>query len=717
MNTIDSLASSLSNYLEGEQVNLVRRAYYYAEQAHDGQFRRSGDPYVTHPLAVAGILSEMHMDPQSLVAALLHDVIEDTGISKQAVKSQFGETIAEMVDGVSKLNKISFSSHAEAQAENFQKMALAMAKDIRVILVKLADRLHNMRTLDVLSPEKRRRVARETLDIYAPIANRLGMNSVRIEFEELGFEALYPMRKRRINAAVKSIRGNRKEIVKQIQSALEACLLREGMPGRIFGREKHLYSIYEKMRSKRKSFSEIMDVYAFRIVVDKVDTCYRVLGAVHNLYKPVPGRFKDYIAIPKANGYQSLHTTLFGMHGVPIEIQIRTEEMEAMANNGIAAHWLYKSHDDSPSNAHVRARQWVNGLLEMQQHAGNSMEFIENVKIDLFPDEIYVFTPKGTIMELPAGSTAVDFAYAVHTDVGNSCVACRISKRLAPLSEPLESGQTVEIITAPGTQPNPAWLSFVVTGKARSNIRHFLKNQRHSESVALGRRLLNKVLGGFGSQLEKIPPAQIKAALQLTNSAELDNLLEDIGLGNRMAHVVARLMLPGQADTEVGAEAGRESKQSSLAIRGSEGMVMSYAKCCHPIPGDPIIGHISSGRGMVIHTESCNNIAEIRDNPEKCVSVRWDPNVEGEFSVEIRVELENERGIIAKLATTITGAEANIEKISTVERDARFSIVNLSLNVRNRIHLARVMKRIRLIKPVSKVTRVKSRKTARPART
>ena len=716
MTTIDSLATNLSTYLEGEQVNLVRRAYYYAEQAHDGQFRLSGDPYVTHPLAVAGILSEMHMDPQSLVAAMLHDVIEDTGISKAAVKSQFGDAIAEMVDGVSKLNKITFSSHAEMQAENFQKMALAMAKDIRVILVKLADRLHNMRTLDVLSPEKRRRVARETLDIYAPIANRLGMNSIRIEFEELGFDALYPMRARRINAAVKSIRGNRKEIVKQIQTALEACLLREGMPGRIFGREKHLYSIYEKMRSKRKSFSEIMDVYAFRIVVDKVDTCYRVLGAVHNLYKPVPGRFKDYIAIPKANGYQSLHTTLFGMHGVPIEIQIRTEEMEAMANNGIAAHWLYKSHDNSPSNAHVRARQWVNGLLEMQQNAGNSMEFIENVKIDLFPDEIYVFTPKGTIMELPAGSTAVDFAYAVHTDVGNSCVACRISRRLAPLSEPLESGQTVEIITAPGTQPNPAWLSFVVSGKARSNIRHFLKNQRHSESVALGRRLLNKVLGSYGTQLEKIPPVQIKAALLQTNSAELDNVLEDIGLGNRMAHVVARLMVPGQAESEAASEFGRESKQTSLAIRGSEGMVMSFAKCCHPIPGDPIIGHISSGRGMVIHTESCNNIAEIRDNPEKCVSVRWDPNVEGEFAVEIRVELENERGIIAKLATTITGAEANIEKISTVERDARFSIVNLSLNVRNRIHLARVMKRIRLIKPVSKVSRVKSRKMAKPAR-
>ncbi|MDO8270362.1 MAG: bifunctional GTP diphosphokinase/guanosine-3',5'-bis pyrophosphate 3'-pyrophosphohydrolase [Gammaproteobacteria bacterium] len=711
MTTIDSLATSLSGYLEGEQVNLVRRAYYYAEQAHDGQFRRSGEPYVTHPLAVAGILSEMHMDPQSLVAAMLHDVIEDTGISKVAVKGQFGDAIAEMVDGVSKLNKITFSSHAEAQAENFQKMALAMAKDIRVILVKLADRLHNMRTLDVLSPEKRRRVARETLDIYAPIANRLGMNAIRLEFEELGFAALYPMRARRINAAVKSVRGNRKEIVKQIQTALEACLVREGMPARIFGREKHLYGIYEKMRAKRKSFSEIMDVYAFRIVVDKVDTCYRVLGAVHNLYKPVPGRFKDYIAIPKANGYQSLHTTLFGMHGVPIEIQIRTEEMEAMANNGIAAHWLYKSHDDTPNNAHIRARQWINGLLEMQQNAGNSLEFIENVKIDLFPDEIYVFTPKGTIMELPAGSTAVDFAYAVHTDVGNSCVACRISRRLAPLSEPLESGQTVEIITAPGTQPNPAWLSFVVTGKARSNIRHFLKNQRHSESVSLGRRLLNKVLAGFGTQLEKIPPEEIQKALRQINLVELDNLLEDIGLGNRMAHVVARLLVPDTAPESI-QDNGKDSKHSSLAIRGSEGMVMSYAKCCHPIPGDPIIGHISTGRGMVIHTDSCSNIAEIHDNPEKCISVRWDPNVEGEFSVEIRVELENERGIIAKLATTITGAEANIEKISTVERDARFSIVNLSLNVRNRIHLARVMKRIRLIKPVSKVTRVKSRKAA-----
>ena len=709
LDTIDSLADGLCGYLGKDQVNNVRRAYYYAEQAHEGQCRRSGDAYVTHPLAVASILSEMHMDHQSLMAAMLHDVIEDTGITKTAIKSQFGNTVADLVDGVSKLNKITFSSRAEARAENFQKMAMAMAKDLRVILVKIADRLHNMRTLEVLTPEKRRRIAKETPDIYAPIANRLGMNNVRVEFEELGFAALCPMRSRRISAAVKRIHGNRKEIVSQIQTSLEACLERDGLPGRTIGREKHLYSIYEKMRSKRKSFSEIMDVYAFRIIVDRVDTCYRVLGAVHSLYKPVPGRFKDYIAIPKANGYQSLHTTLFGMHGVPIEIQIRTEEMEAMANNGIASHWLYKSSDDLPSNAHIRAREWVNGLLELQKHAGNSLEFIENVKIDLFPDEIYVFTPKGMIFELPAGSTAVDFAYAIHTDVGNSCVACRISRRLAPLSEPLQSGQTVEIITAPGTQPNPAWLSFVVTGKARSNIRHYLKNQKHSESVVLGRRLLNKALASFGSDLDSVSKDNIDAVLNQINLKALDQLLEEIGLGNRMSYMIAQRLAAHSnvAPLEIDSES---EQQGTLAIRGSEGMVMNYAKCCHPIPGDPIVGHISSGRGMVIHTDDCNNIADIRDNPDKCVAVSWDPDVEGEFSVELRVELENLRGIIATLATTITGTEANIEKISTVERDARFSIVNLSLNVRNRVHLARVMKRVRLIKPVTKVTRVKSRR-------
>jgi guanosine-3',5'-bis(diphosphate) 3'-pyrophosphohydrolase len=707
--TIDSLATNLASYLVPDQVNSVRRAYYYAEQAHDRQFRRTGDPYVTHPLAVANILCDMHMDHQSLMAALLHDVIEDTGITKTAIKNQFGNTVAELVDGVSKLNKITFSSRAEAQAENFQKMAMAMAKDLRVILVKIADRLHNMRTLGALTPEKRRRIARETLEIYAPIANRLGMNNVRVEFEELGFQALYPMRARRIAAAVKRIRGNRKEIVSQIQTSIEAYLEREGLPGRTIGREKHLYSIYRKMREKRKSFSEVMDVYAFRIVVDKVDTCYRVLGAVHNLYKPVPGRFKDYIAIPKANGYQSLHTSLFSSHGMPIEIQIRTEEMEAMANNGIAAHWLYKSGDESPSNAHLRAREWVNGLLELQKRAGNSLEFIESVKTDLFPDEIYVFTPKGQIFELPTGSTAVDFAYAIHTDVGNSCVACRINRRLAPLSEPLQSGQTVEIITAPGARPNPAWLSFVTTGKARSNIRHYLKNQRHSESVALGRRLLNKALATFHTQLDDVLQENIKQVLQQTNLSGLNDLLAEIGLGNRMAFFVAQRMVPNNKTRE---EVEKAESLHSLAIRGSEGLVMNYARCCHPIPGDPIVGHVSSGRGMVIHTTDCNNIADIRENPEKCITVSWDPNVEGEFSVELRVELENQRGIIATLATAITGAEANIEKISTLEQDARLSIVNLLIGVRNRVHLAQVMRRIRLISAVASVSRVKS-KTSR----
>ena len=703
INTIDSLSESLTEYLESDQVNLVRRAYYYAEQAHDGQFRISGDPYVTHPLAVAGILREMHMDHQSVAAAMLHDVIEDTGLTKEAISGQFGSSVADIVDGVSKLNRIEFSTQAEAQAENFQKMALAMAKDIRVILVKLADRMHNMRTLSALKPDKQRRIARETLDIYAPIANRLGMNNMRIEFEERGFEALYPMRARRLEAAVKSIAGNRKTIVLQIESALTACLKRESLPGRVLGRKKHIFSIYKKMREKRISFREITDVFAFRIITDEVDTCYRILGAVHNLYKPVPGRFKDYIAIPKVNGYQSLHTTLFSIHAIPIEIQIRTEDMEAMANNGIAAHWLYKSEEEMPNQSHIRARQWVQGLLEMQKQAGDSQEFVEHVKTDLFPDEIYVFTPKGAILELPAGSTAVDFAYAVHTDVGNSCVACRINRRLAPLSQVLQSGQTIEII-ASGAYPNPAWLNFVVTGKARSNIRHYLKNQRRSEAITLGRRLLNKTLAGFGYNLSNIPKNKVGGLLEETDFDVLDDLLEDIGLGNRMAYIVARRLLPDdgknlQESTE---------KDAALAIHGAEGMVMSFAKCCHPIPGDHIVGYISSGKGMVVHLESCNNVAEVLNDPKKHLALRWDPVVEGEFPVELRVEIEHQRGLIATLANVITSSEANIDKISTADRDAQFSIVNLTINVRNRIHLASVMKKVRVIKSVIKVSRTKN---------
>ncbi|WP_313109617.1 bifunctional GTP diphosphokinase/guanosine-3',5'-bis pyrophosphate 3'-pyrophosphohydrolase, partial [Stutzerimonas nitrititolerans] len=689
MPAIDTLADRLSTYLSPDQVNLVRRAYFYAEQAHDGQRRRSGEAYVTHPLAVANILADMHMDHQSLMAAMLHDVIEDTGIPKEALIAQFGETVAELVDGVSKLTQMNFETKAEAQAENFQKMAMAMARDIRVILVKLADRLHNMRTLEVLAGEKRRRIAKETLEIYAPIANRLGMHSMRVEFEDLGFKAMHPMRSERIRAAVRRARGNRNEIVEKIEQSLIHCLEREGLEGEVMGREKHLFSIYKKMRGKRKAFNEIMDVYAFRIVVDKADTCYRVLGAVHSLYKPLPGRFKDYIAIPKANGYQSLHTTLFGMHGVPIEIQIRTREMEEMANNGIAAHWLYKSNEGEPTKGtHARARQWVKGVLELQQRAGNSLEFIESVKIDLFPDEVYVFTPKGSIMELPKGSTAVDFAYAVHTDVGNTCIACRVNRRLAPLSQALESGSTVEIVTAPGARPNPAWLNFVVTGKARTHIRHALKLQRRSESINLGERLLNKVLTGFETSLDAISPERIRVVLGEYNKDVIEDLLEDIGLGNRMAYVIARRLLASDGEQAPTAE-------GPLAIRGTEGLVLNYAKCCTPIPGDPIVGHLSAGKGMVVHLDTCRNIAEIRHNPDKCIQLSWAKDVTGEFNVELRVELEHQRGLIALLAGSVNAADGNIEKIGMDERDGRISVVQLVVSVHDRVHLARVIRKLR----------------------
>ncbi len=705
MNSISALDNTLQTYLNPQQSNQVKRAYYFAEQAHYGQFRRSGEPYVTHPLAVAGILADMHMDHQSLMAAMLHDVIEDTGIDKSAIEGQFGHSVADLVDGVSKLTQIEFSSQAEQQAENFQKMALAMAKDIRVILVKLADRLHNMRTLRVLNVDKRRRISRETLDMYAPIALRLGMNNVRMEFENLGFAALHPMRADRISAALRHARGNRKELVEKTRHQIEACLQREGHEADVVGREKHLYSIYQKMKTKHKSFSEIMDIFAFRITVDSVDTCYRVLGCIHSLYKPVPGEFKDYIAIPKANGYQSLHTVLMAMHGVPIEIQIRTHEMEDMANNGIAAHWLYKSSDGAGVNgSHARARQWVQGLLEMQQRAGNSLEFIENVKIDLFPDEVYVFSPKGDILELPRGATAVDFAYAVHTDVGSSCVTCRINRRLAPLSEPLQSGQTVEILTAPGARPNPAWFNYAVTAKARTNIRHFLKHQRREDSIALGQRLLEKSLAGFDATLEQLDTANTEAYLAQANYQNMDQLLEDIAMGNRVAIITAQQLLGESHESSDGTST---FTAAPVALRGTEGFMVSYAKCCHPIPGDAVAGYISSERGIVVHREQCHNLAELRDSTDKLVPLRWDDAVEGEFSAALRIEVENRRGIIAVLATRINSLDVNIEKISSEDKDYQFSFVDLEVSIKNRIQLAAIMKRIRILKEVRKVIRSK----------
>lgn len=695
------------DYLPEDQLEQVCNAFLFAEAAHDGQYRRSGDPYITHPLAVANILADMRMDPQSVMAALLHDVIEDTPISKEEIAERFGEVVADLVDGVSKISAIKFEDRAQAQAENFQKMVLAMTKDIRVILVKLADRLHNMRTLGVLNPQKKRRIATETLEIYAPIANRLGMNNVRVEFEDLGFGALYPMRATNIKKAVKAARGNRKELLKTIEQALQDRLAEENIDARIISREKHLYSIYQKMRKQNKAFDQIMDVYGFRIVVNNVDSCYRTLGVIHNLYKPVPGRFKDYIAIPKANGYQSLHTTLKGISGVPIEIQIRTEAMDAMANNGIAAHWLYKNEADPAKGAQSRARQWLKGLLEMQQAAGDSLEFIENVKIDLFPDEVYVFTPKGNILELPHGATPVDFAYAVHTDIGNQCVAAKLDNRLSPLSVPIQSGQTVEIITAPGAQPNPAWLNYVITGKARSNIRHYLKNKQRSESVDLGHRLLNKALAAMESDMKKISHERITQLLEESGFNTMDDLMEDIGLGNRMAAIVARRLIPTREE-EVTLARKSWSKQRPLEIHGTEGMVINYGKCCHPIPGDEVVGHLSSGRGMVVHVHTCRNIKqELKNSPEKCLPVSWAGDITGEFNANLRVEMENKRGVLAALATTISDADSNIEAIHMGEQDARLSVVNFTLAVKDRIHLARIIKKIRANKAVIKITRVR----------
>ena len=703
---LQGLTDKLTLYLDPKEVDRIERAYHFSEKCHLGQMRQSGDPYITHPLAVANILADMRMDHESLMAALLHDVIEDTGVTKGQISRRFGRTVADLVDGVSKLGEVASASRAEQQAESFQKMTLAMSQDIRVMLVKLADRLHNMRTLGVLSPEKKRRIARETIDIYAPIAQRLGINDVRLEFEDLGFAAMYPLRHRRLREALKASRKNRKEVVSEIHQSIEMRLDKEMVKAKVKGREKHLWSIYLKMREKKKSFRDIMDVFAFRLIVDNVDDCYRALGIIHNIYKPVPGEFKDYIAIPKANGYQSLHTVLVGMHGVIIEVQIRTAEMEAMANFGIAAHWEYKTGNSNIATSQKKAARWIQGLLEMQQQAGNSLEFLEHVKADLFPDEVYVFTPKGQIVELPLGATPIDFAYSVHTGLGNRCIACHVDGELTPLSEPLKSGQKVEIVSAAGAQPNPNWLNFVVTAKARSAIRHFLKNQQHDESVDLGKRLLDQALSNLGTSYNKLKKSQIKMLLKETGAPTFEFVLQQIGLGNRVPFAVANLMVPVNKRQIV-----EDKKNSNLpvVIDASEGLLVQYGRCCHPIPGDPILGHLSPGKGLVIHHESCRNLKEIRRFPEKCMPLVWSSVVEGEFAVELKVEVTPERGFIAALAARMTEEDATIEHISVDEKDALTSIVDVVLTVKDRIHLADIMRRARSLKPVRRVYRVKNK--------
>ncbi|HAO24201.1 MAG TPA: guanosine-3',5'-bis(diphosphate) 3'-diphosphatase, partial [Methylophaga sp.] len=671
--TIDDLCFATSNYLENNQVESIRRAYHFAEQCHEGQTRRSGERYITHPLAVAHVLAMMHMDYECIMAGLLHDVIEDTEMSKRDVIAEFGEPVAELVEGVTKLAQAAFETRQHAQAENLRKMLLAMSRDIRVIIVKLADRLHNMRTLGHLRPEKRRRIANETLEIYAPIAQRLGMNLMRCELEDLGFHVLYPIRYRVLGDAIRKARGNRKEIVSQITASILNRMEQEGLSADIQGREKNLYSIYKKMVSKQLSFSEVMDVYAFRIIVDDVDACYRMLGVVHNLYKPVQGKFKDYIAIPKANGYQSLHTVLFGPYGVPIEVQIRSRDMDQLAEAGVAAHWLYKSGEAAGNTlAHRKARQWLQGILEMQKGSGDSMEFLENLRIDLFPDEIYVSTPRGEILTLPRGSTAVDFAYAVHSDVGNSCVAARVGRHLVPLSSQLETGQSVEIITSPTSHPNPAWLNFVVTPKARTNIRNYLKHLQGEEAIQLGQRLLNKHLTAFSTALENIPIKRINALLKEYELDNFDKLLSDLGLGNISALLVAQKLLQEETPNK---------EPQALLIAGTEGMVVNFARCCHPIPGDPIHGFVSAGRGIIIHQRSCKNTTHLREQNEKWLDVAWAKEINRDFPVDLMMHLRNQRGALATIASVISEAESNIDNVMVDERDGGFTHLRLTIEV------------------------------------
>jgi GTP pyrophosphokinase len=698
-----ALFKDWSGYLKPEDISQLQSAFHFSEQAHEGQFRQSGEPYISHPLAVASILAEWHLDSQALTAALLHDVMEDTSVTKTEISRNFGKPVAELVDGVSKLDKIEFESHAEAQAENFRKMLLAMARDVRVILIKLADRLHNMRTLEAVAPDKRRRIARETLEIYAPIANRLGLNSIYQELEDLSLLHLYPDRHRVLAKAIKAARGNRREVVSKVLDGIRRRLKNAGLEAQVQGREKHLYSIYRKMREKHLTFAQVLDVYGFRVIVQDVPACYVALGALHGLYKPIPGKFKDYIAIPKANGYQSLHTTLFGPFGTPIEVQIRTQEMHKIAEAGVASHWLYKDADTSLSDLQRKTHQWLQSLLEIQSQSGDSAEFLEHLKVDLFPDEVYVFTPKGKILSLPRGATAVDFAYTVHTDIGNRCVAVKINQELMPLRTELKNGDRVEIITAAHAKPNPLWLNFVATGKARSRIRHFLKTMHFHESARLGERLLHQALVALGSAPAEISDPQWDKFVRDSGAKSRDEVLADVGLGKRLAAVVARKLLsrsePGPQDAPL---------TGSVIIRGSEGMAVQFAQCCRPIPGDPIIGVISKGQGMVIHTHDCPVIAKARHDPDRVLDVAWDPETRKLFDVSIKIVVANQRGVLAKVAAEIAEAGSNIQNVAVDPEDgSSYTNMFFTLQISNRLHLARLMRGLRRIPEVVRITRVK----------
>jgi RelA/SpoT family (p)ppGpp synthetase len=708
---LKELLSAASAYLPPEHVERIREAAEFGAEAHRGQKRKTGEPYIAHPVAAAEVLANLRLDADTIVAAILHDVIEDTPIAKEDLASRFGQTVADIVDGVTKLDQIQFKSREEAQAESFRKMLLAMVRDLRVILVKLADRLHNMRTIEGMASQRRRAIARETLDIYAPIAERLGLYAMKLELEDLGFLALYPRRYKVIEKALKRARGNQKEFLTRISENIGAALSKAGIEAEVEAREKHLYSIYRKMQRKRTSLSEIVDVYGLRVIVESVDHCYRALGVVHGAYRPMPGRFKDYIAIPRVNGYQSLHTTLFGPNGLPIEAQIRTRDMHRVSESGIAAHWKYKSGEASAGHEQARAREWLSNLISMQE-AGSSEEFLESVRLDLFPDKVYVFTPKGKILRLPRGATVVDFAYAVHTDVGNRCVAAKVDRRLAPLRTQLRTGQTVEIVTAPGAIPNPSWVNFVVTAKARAAIRQYLKGLRRSEAIELGQRLVNQSLAEFDLSLTDISETALLATAGELGMVDADELFEKVGMGERLAPLIARRLGPAapSSNASQGGEAG-ESAPAPLAIAGTEGLLVSYARCCFPVPGDPILAYLSSGRGIIVHREDCANVDDYRKHPEKWISVTWAEQPGRMFGCELRVEVQNRMGVLAAVASAIAGTETNIDHVELQERDTDTSVLVFEVRVRDRQHLASVMRVIRRMPDVLRLSRTLAVKT------
>ena len=706
MAAVSALSEGLFNYLKPADVAKLGEAYRFSEAAHAGQTRQSGEPYISHPLAVTEILAGWHMDSQALMAALLHDVMEDTSITKDEIADSFGKPVAELVDGLSKLDKIEFQSAEDAQAENFRKMLLAMARDVRVILIKLADRLHNMRTLGAVSPAKRRRVARETKEIYAPIANRLGLNALFQELEELSFSHLYPLRHRVLAKATRSARGNRREVIGKTQEAIKARLAEAGIQAVVNGREKHIYSTYKKMLEKHLSFSEVHDIYGCRVILKDIPACYLTLGALHGLYKPVPGKFKDYIAIPKANGYQSLHTTLIGPFGTPLELQIRTEQMHRIAETGVASHWMYKGDAATLSDLQKKTHQWLQSLLEIQNQSGDSAEFLEHIKVDLFPDEVYVFTPRGRILSLPRGATAVDMAYAVHTDIGNRCVAAKVNSELVPLRTELRNGDRVEIVTASHAKPNPGWLQYVRTGKARSNIRHFLKTMQYDESAALGERLLDQALRALGVPLAEIDDTNWERAVRDSGARSRQEVLADIGLGKRLPSVTARRLLRFNETAKEKAKAG--AKIGSVVIRGTEGMAVQLANCCRPIPGDQIVGSIKKGQGLVVHSADCRQVARSRKNePDAWIDVDWDPATSKLFQAGIVVTVTNERGVLAKVASEIADAGSNIDSITMDEDRSLYTPMLFVLEVANRQHLARVMRALRRVPEVVKISRVR----------